>query len=204
MRTKRMTAAASLTAALLLGGALVPATGASLAAEKPSATGTGDISDAEMTRLIESGGTPYVQADSPQEAKKLLDRIERSPSSADRIAGASYGPCTLNPSRPYLRKSSGYGAVGTKPKTTCYKYVTSIRHSTDLRYKSALWWRLADTDNSGPARRSRAHVSKKVAYSCQSSEETGWAGATLGTIVYGGKTYYARAYTAKATLNCGG
>lgn len=144
-----------------------------------------------------------MQADSPQEANKLLDQIERNPSSASTMS-TRYGPCTLKPSNMHLRRSYDYGAVGIKPVTSCTKFVTTIRHSVDFRYKSALWWRLAATKNTGPARKSRAHTSWNLARYCKGGETTGWVGSTLGTIVYAHKTYYARAYSPKATLNCGG
>lgn len=185
------------------GGALSPAAGLSAADTEPNPTGTGDISDAEMTELVESGGTPYVQADSPREAIKLLDQVERSPDRSSNLS-TQYGPCTLKPSNMHLRDSYDYGAVGIKPKTSCSTYVTTIRHTVDFRYKSALWWRLAATKKTGPARKSMAHTSWNLAHYCKGGESTGWVGVTLGTVVYAHKTYYARAYSPKTTLNCGG
>ena len=109
----------------------------------------------------------------------------------------------LNPSVIYLRASADYEAVGTKPYTTCSVPVTSIRHSTDLRYKSFIWWRLATTKtggNSGVA----SYTQKNVEYFCKSSESTGWSGTTSGTMVYVGRTYHARVYQTARTLSCGG
>lgn len=37
---------------------------------------------------------------------------------------------------------------------------------------------------------------------CQGKTNTTFIGVTLGTIVYGGKTYYARAYTPSRVLAC--
>lgn len=112
-----------------------------------------------MTRLIESGGTPYVEADSPQEAAKLLDQIERDPSGA-AASSTRYGPWTL---------------------------VEVGRHQEDRACPQVKGSRVVD-----------------LAHYCKGGESTGWAGATLGTIVYGHKTYYARAYSPEATLSCGG
>ena len=114
-----------------------------------------------------------------------------------------FGPCVLYPSVVYLRASSNYGAVGTKPYTQCSVLVSSIRHSTDLRYTSFIWWRLATTKtggNSGVA----SYTQRNVEYYCVSKESTGWSGTTLGTIVYGGRTYDARVYQPVKTLACGG
>lgn len=143
-----------------------------------------------------------VSADSPADAEKKLAALEAGGPTA-LAAAVSYGPCTLYPSVMYLRKSSNYSNVGTKPYTRCEVPVSSIRHSTDLRYKSFIWWRKATTKtggNSGVA----SYTQKNVEYRCVSSESTGWSGTTAGTIVYGGRTYYARVYQAVKTLDCGG
>lgn len=76
-----------------------------------------------------------MEASSPEEADLLLSELESSDRSLDATAAASvrYGPCTLYPTKVYLRASSNYGAVGVKPLTKCTVPVSSIRHSTDLR-----------------------------------------------------------------------
>lgn len=148
----------------------------------------------------------YVEASSPAQADAILSALEAKPSSdvlAAATAGVTYGPCVLYPSTVYLRASSNYGAVGSKPYTQCSVPVNSIRHSTDLRYKSFIWWRLATTKtggNSGVA----SYTQKNVEYYCVSKESTGWSGTTLGTMVYLGRTYYARVYQPVKTLACGG
>lgn len=91
--------------------------------------------------------SPYVVADSPAEAERLLDSLEEgalngSPAaSSPTAARVQYGPCTLTPSSVYLRTSSGKKAVGFKPITKCSVPATKIHHSTDLRHKWGVWWR---------------------------------------------------------------
>ncbi len=115
-----------------------------------------------------------------------------------------YGPCVLYPSVVYLRKSSSYRDVGTKPYTKCDVAVTSIRHSTDLRYKSFIWWKKAGDTTTGGNSAASSYTQRNVGYRCVSDESTGWSGTTAGTIVYAGKTYYARVYQPVKTLDCGG
>lgn len=95
------------------------------------------------------------------------------------------------PRRGLSRKPNGY--VRTKPHTKCTVPVATIHHSTDFRYKSFIWWKLRGTKNA---------TSHGVA--SQQDKKTGWGSTTLGRIVYGGKTYYARVYPARVSLNCGG
>lgn len=113
-----------------------------------------------------------------------------------------YGPCTLYPSNVYLRKSSGYAAVGFKPATKCTVPVTSIHHDSDIRYKWYLWWRKAGATHSGGNRGAASYTQRNVEYYCTGTTKTTFSGTTLGTIVYGGRTYYARVYMPVASLNC--
>ena len=164
----------------------------------------------QLVNSRDSVSSQYVEASSPEEADAILTQLElsASSSSADSLETAAalsvrYGPCTLYPSTVYLRASSNYGAVGAKPYTKCTVPVTSIKHSTDLRYKSFIWWRLATTKTGGNYGVA-SYTQKNVEYYCKSKEQSGWSGTTLGTIVYGGRTYYARVYQAAVSLSCGG
>lgn len=154
-----------------------------------------NLSDAEFRAADTSG--QYVAANSPEEAFKLLDGL-----AAGRVAAATvkYGPCTLYPSPIRIRTN---GKVGTKPQTKCSVPVTRIEHSTDMRYKSFIWWKLKGTKNSSNTGQ-KTLQQKNVEFTCVSDEKTGWGSTTAGKIVYGGKTYYARVYPARVSLKCGG
>lgn len=146
--------------------------------------------------------SPYIQATSPADAEKKFAAIEAGGNTA-RATSIQYGPCTLYPSVMYLRKSSNYRNVGTKPYTKCEVPVSSSNHSTDLRYKSFIWWRKATTKSGGNTGVA-SYTQRNVEYRCVSNESTGWSGTTAGTISYGGKKYYARVYQPVKTLACGG
>lgn len=150
-----------------------------------------------------------MQANSPAEAIKLLDSLEKNASAKSGITtysatAVNFGPCVLKPTKVYLRTSSGKKNVGVKPVTTCSVPVTSITHATDLRYKSFIWWKKAGKTLTGGNRGVASYTQKTAEYKCVSTEKTGWSGTTLGTIVFRGKTYYARVYHISQSLACGG
>lgn len=184
----------AVTAALILALGVPSGTGVASAAEPADVVPS--MADAENLQP-----SPYVQASSPEDALEKLTALESSGRAS--VANVRYGPCTLYPSVMYLRASSNYGAVGSKPYTRCTVAVSSIKHKTDVRYKSFIWWRLA-TSKSGGNYGTASYTQKNVEYYCKSRESTAWSGTTLGTIVYGGRTYYARVYQPVKTLNCGG
>lgn len=81
--------------------------------------------------------------------------------------------------------------------------MTSIRHDTDLRYQWWFWWWLADSYPGPGNKGQKRYEQKNVAWSCNDTDETWWSGTTVGTIVYGGDTYYARVYQEPVTRECG-
>lgn len=195
-----LAAAVSVTAAMLTAGTAV-------ASSQPPAP-TPDSASAELTAEIAGAGTstepsPYVKASSPAQAMEILDALESpqtaSPSAKAAAASVQYGPCTLYPTLIYLRTSGGLGA---KPYTDCTVPVSSIRHNTDLRYQWLSWWRLAASYPGGNSGEKR-YEQRNVQWQCHGTGSTMWAGTTLGTIVYGGKTYYARVYQNPTTKDCG-
>lgn len=170
------------------------------AAEVSRASGT--INDATGAMVPRPAGPRpfdgvYVAAKSPADAMRTLDGL-----ASGRIAksGVSFGPCTLHPTPVRIRRDR---RVGTKPYTKCSTVVTSIRHSTDMRYKFLIWWRLKGTKRASNVNQLRLSQ-KNVAYTCDSKEKTAWGSTMLGTIVHQGKTYYARIYPPRASLKCGG
>lgn len=192
------------TAALLTGAFLataVPAAQADGDSEHPA--GKHGALSKDAFKPNSTAASPYVQASSPKEAIKVLDALQ-SPSTASASAKAAagsvkYGPCTLNPTVIYLRSSGGLGA---KPYTDCEVPVTSIHQQTDLRYEWWLWWSLADSYTGGNQGEKR-YQQRNVQWQCDGDDDTTWAGTTVGTIVYGGETYYARVYQSVVDKPCG-
>ncbi len=180
--------------AAVLAGILVLGPAAFVPAQ---ADGSDDLTDSEFVPRATATDGRYVAASDPAEAERLLDGLESGRVAA---AGVAYGPCKLYPSPIRIRSD---GKVGTKPQTKCTTAVTSIRHSTDMRYKSFIWWKLKGTKTAANAGQSSLQQ-KNVGFACVSDESSGWGSTTLGTVVLGGKTYYARVYPDRVTLKCGG
>ncbi|MYM20987.1 hypothetical protein GSY69_13730 [Brevibacterium sp. 5221] len=147
----------------------------------------------------ENSDARYVEADSPEEAQKIEKKLDSGVS--PQAAGVKYGPCTLTQSSVYVRKSTK--GVGSKPVTKCTKKVTSIHHKTQLATRTALlWWKVRSTDTGGN-KGAASYTQKNVSHPCKGSKKKVWRASTTGTIVSGGKTYYAVATSGAKKLACG-
>lgn len=121
-------------------------------------------------------------------------------------APVTYGPCILKPNNIHIRTKSGesdFGIVGFKPSTTCTKPVSSIQHTTNLRYKYYQWWLKAAsaTAYSDPGLTTTL-VQKNIEHHCRGHVDTWFWGTAAGVINYGGKEYYARVYPDIARFSC--
>lgn len=126
-------------------------TPAQLPAPEPSisiSTATVETYVSDDVQAAGSPPSPYIEASSAEDAEQKFQALEDGGAAA-RATSVKYGPCTLYPSVMYLRASSKYGAVGSKPYTKCTVPVSSIRHAADLRYKSFIWWKKAGPTTTG-------------------------------------------------------
>lgn len=153
--------------------------------------GTAASAQAQVDEQLGSVSMPYVLSDTPP-----------NEDGTDVRAVKEYGPCTLKLDYVHLRKSGNWGTVGFKAHTNCSVPVTSITHSSDLRYKYYTVWKLALSGIQSSARNARTLDQKNIAFSCNGDVNTRFIGVTLGTIVYQGKTYYARNYSEQTSLPC--
>lgn len=173
----------------------------------------GEVSQGFAPRGLTS---QYIQADSQEEADAYFDAIEDewiveslgSPgiSLMQKGAPVTYGPCILKPNNIHIRTKSGesdFGIVGFKPSTTCTKPVSSIQHTTNLRYKYYQWWLKAAsaTAYSDPGLTTTL-VQKNIEHHCRGHVDTWFWGTAAGVINYGGKEYYARVYPDIARFSC--
>lgn len=177
----------------------------------PAANADTGPSRASAPSGYSTGASPYVEADSPAEASKILAALSKGGTAARQAeaAGVQYGPCTLNPTRVYLRKSSGYDDVGFKPYTDCSgKRVTSIHQDSTLYYEWSIpllpfsWWS-ADGTWSGGNYGEASYTQRTISRTCNGTDDTYWLGETHGRIVYNGRTYYATVDTDPAEWPCG-
>lgn len=154
--------------------------------------GTAVPAQAQVDEGLGSVSIPYVLSDTPP-AEDGTTAVR---------AVKEYGPCTLKLDYVHLRKSGNWGTVGFKAHTKCSVPVTSITHSSDLRYKYYTAWRLALSGVQDSAVNTRTLDQTNVAFSCNGDVNTRFIGVTLGTIIYQGKTYYARSYSEPTSLPC--
>ncbi|AIN83099.1 hypothetical protein HMPREF2651_03660 [Corynebacterium sp. HMSC063A05] len=153
--------------------------------------GTAAPAQAQVDESLGSIAIPYVLSDTPLDEGTTAVRAVKE-----------YGPCTLWLDYIHLRKSGNWGTIGFKPHTKCSVPVTSIKHSSDLRYKYYTAWRLALSGVRDSAYNTNRLDQNNIAFTCNGKVDTRFIGVTLGTIVYRGKTYYARSYSEVANLPC--
>ena len=185
-------------------------------AEAPTSSSPLGVSGAATDSLVENEAAvgideplSYVEADSPEEAQQIFERLDSGIPPASMGGAASMGaaarvdfaPCELYPTRVYRRTSSGRQAIGFKPYTVCDVPVASIRHNSELRYKQLVWWRTKITRSGGNSDEAR-YTQRNIEYYCAGTKSTTWRGTTQGAITWRGKTYYTRVYTAPKTENC--
>jgi len=166
------------------------------------------------------GVTPYLEFPSPALAAEFFDRVEAGLEELPledtislQAAGKRYGPCELSLDNPHNRKSSDFKAVGFKPHTKCKEKVLSVTHVNTLRYKYYAWWKKAPDLRSGTDNKPEYKFDKKkklphkysslkVEQDCVGDVETSFIGVTEGKIVTSTGTYYARAYSNPARVEC--
>ncbi|WP_017975676.1 hypothetical protein [Actinopolyspora halophila] len=192
----------------IAGAGLVAPSAAATDRERPEeAAGSEEFAAGLQAAQTGAQTSRYVKASSPEQAMRILDALQSpqtaSPSDKALAANVQYGPCTLKPSVIHLRTSGDRNTLGAKPVTTCEVPVTSIRHDTDLRYKWWLWWSLADSYPGPGNQNQKRYEQKNVAWRCNGADSTTWAGTTVGTMVFGGETYYARVYQTPVDKDCG-
>ncbi|MGH3501842.1 MAG: hypothetical protein ACRDQA_13305 [Nocardioidaceae bacterium] len=151
-----------------------PAQAAAPDGETTSTSADADATTPTPTATEDPALSQYVQADSPAEAEQKLNALEEGATAS--VANVRFGPCWLHPTPTYLRTSSNKRNVGAKPYTTCSVPVTSIRHASDLRYKSFIWWKKAGKTHYGQNFGEKSYTQRNVEYRCVSKEESGWSG----------------------------
>lgn len=150
----------------------------------------------------------YIEAESPSDAIRkinMVNELRKAGIHVGTMAKVNYGPCKIVAAGFHARESGNYETGGFKSTTYCTQKVSSIKHSSQARFKRLAWWVKGGPEISESTTKIKPGKYKKISYptlftqknhqfSCKSSKRTTWSGRTLGTIVYKGKTYYADAY----------
>lgn len=190
----------------------------SFAVTPVSASSQDEVTDEELTSM--QGASPYVEAETEEEAMKKLDRIEKENPGGIPAQAASvrFGPCVLYPESFHTRKSSGHKYGGVKPVTVCTKKVTGIKMASQLRYKNALMWvktgiQVPETASDKDLKAGKYRYKKKdwvvkfqqknMEYKCKGTKSHNWSSSTIGRLRYQGRTLWARVYATPISAQCG-
>lgn len=190
----------------------------SFAVTPVSASSQNEVTDEELTSM--QGASPYVEAETEEEAMKKLDQIEKDNPGGIPAQAASlrFGPCVLYPESFPTRKSSGHKYGGVKPVTVCTKKVTGIKMASQLRYKNALMWvktgiQVPQTASDKDLKAGKYRYKKKdwvvkfqqknMEYKCKGTKSHNWSASTIGRLRYQGRTLWARVYSTPISAQCG-
>lgn len=191
---------------------------ASFAVTPAAASSQNEVTDEELTSM--QGASPYVEAETEEEAMKKLDKIEQENPGGISAQAASvrFGPCVLYPESFHTRKSSGHKYGGVKPVTVCTKKVTGIKMASQLRYKNALMWvktgvQVPQTATDKDLKAGKYRYKKKdwvvkfqqknMNYLCKGTKSHKWSASTIGRLRYQGRTLWARVYSSPISAECG-
>lgn len=197
------------TATMLVSFAVTPA----------AASSHDEVTDEDLTSM--RGASPYVEAETEEEAMKKLDQIEKEHRSgiSAQAGGVRYGPCELYPESFHTRSSSGGEYGGVKPVTVCTKGVTGIKMASQLRVKNGLTWDETGIQITETATDKDLKVGsyqykdkkdwavkfqqKNMEYKCKGTKKHDWSASIIGRLHYQGRTLWARVYATPRTVECG-
>lgn len=189
----------------------------SFVATPATASEPDEVSEEEITSS--QGPSPYVEADTEEEAMRKLDAIEKEHPQgiSAQAAYKRYGPCTLRPAGFHTRKSAGYKYGGVKPVTVCTKKVTGIKMASQLRVKNGLMWvkagiEIPQTANDKDLRTGGKYKKKyytvkftqtNMKYKCKGTKKHKWSASSIGRLRYQGRTLWARVTSPILSVPCG-
>ncbi|MGO2053879.1 hypothetical protein ACT3UD_17690 [Glutamicibacter sp. 287] len=96
----------------------------------------------------------YIEAESPADAVAKMDKMDelhKAGFNVGAMAKVNYGPCKIVAAGFHTRKSGNYSTGGFKSTTYCTTKVTSIKHSSQARFKRLAWWTKGGPEISQPA-----------------------------------------------------
>lgn len=191
----------------------------SFAVTPVSASSQGPVTNEDLAGMQDA--SPYVEAETEEEAMKKLDQLEKDNSGglSAQAASARFGPCKLYPESFHTRDSGDHEYAGVKPVTVCTKKVTGIKMASQLRYRNALMWVKTGVQVTQTAQTKDLKVGKykykdkkdwavkfqqkNMNYLCKGSKKHNWSASTIGRLRYQGRTLWARVYASPRSANCG-
>lgn len=156
-----------------------------------------DLNDQELSALIE-----ILPADGSTVAVPEAGSTATSMQALATTSSASV--CSVFSQSVYIRQSSGYGGVGTKPTTSCTLPFRSVTMYTTVAKKNSFGWWLNQGNFVGSATSMYSYTNNYITVYCTNNKATVWNAVTEHAIVaYYGTLMDLYSSSGQSTLNCG-
>ena len=168
------------------GGDIADPTEAALAAEVAQITQgreLEDLSDEEITALFEilpEDGTTVAVAETHPPSTSLKARAV--------VAATATSICEVSSQGIWIRKSSGYGAVGTKPTATCTLPFRTLSMSTAMAKRNTFGAWIVQKTFTATAASKLTFTNTDINLWCTNTKLTTWNALTTNKIVMNGGT----------------
>lgn len=157
----------------------------------------GPMTAEEMEQLVAAlpeGGQSLTIVAVPQTATR----------SQARAAVAVAGKCESSTQGVWARKSSGYGAVGTKPKTACTNPARSHKIETSLLKRTAFGFKQQGSTFTGGNTGEKNYQNTHIELRCTNSKSTDWQAANVHTTIdYAGCKIILLSRSGVSSAECG-
>lgn len=121
-----------------------------------------------------------------------------------RAAVAAAGKCESSTQGVWARKSSGYGAVGTKPKTACTNPARSHKIETSLLKRTALGFKQQGSTFTGGNTGEKNYTNTHIELRCTNTKTTDWQAANVHTTIdYAGCKIILLSRSGVSSAECG-
>ncbi|MFE3195443.1 hypothetical protein ACFXHA_41025 [Nocardia sp. NPDC059240] len=171
-----------------------------------------DVAEACATAAQQLGLASATSSPSGCGLAGLVASLIKQASGGDTEGYGDPANCHLQVPYPHLRKSGGYSTIGFKPITRCEfpGMVQTVHNEMKLVQVYDYWFGTWEehlgspiSDNPVYDANKQEWVSKNFAMTCKTGGMHAFIGETVSTIVEGGQTYYATAYSVVVQLPCG-
>lgn len=159
-----------------------------------------------LTELREIEGQPAAYTATPASDSKASISGQDDVSVSPQVAYPDVYACDLFPSVVHVRKSSGYGAVGAKPYTSCLGgSPTYIKHTSTLYIIewAGLYFRDMGTWTTPEEWYTNFAQQLNVEYWCSNYNSSKFQQYAVGESLQVGTMYYSSVWTRQDTLGCG-
>ena len=112
-------------------------------------------------------------------------------------------PCLLKTQSPYLRRTYGYKAIGTKASVDCQMLVDRIEMETWMEHERFGIWLPPHRGFFAKATSARKLEPTNVRVKCKGREPTNWRAFSFAKVTYLGRDYFADVTSNERSVKCG-